>query len=276
MATQRQITTNGQTATIVSPPTDEVVGLQLSGTWTGTVQFEASMDNGATFIAIGGYPISGGVATTTVATSATANGNWQFPVGGFTHFRVRASAAMTGTLVVDMETTPGQGLIPFTALSPGTAGPSNAFDVATTITRPANTTPYTAGDVLGGALDLGVLGPSGKAVMIRSAQLEADISAIPAGMTTFTLYLYSVTPPSAVADNGAFDLPAGDRASFLGAFSLGTPADLGSTCYCEATDINKQVKLAGTHLFGYLVTTGGFTPASNSEVYVVTMHTEAL
>lgn len=153
---------------------------------------------------------------------------------------------------------------------------SQAFDVQTTITRPANTTPYTTLDNVGGATDLGVLGPSAKAVKITSAQLEIDVTAIPAGMTTFTLHLYSVTPPSATADNGAFDLPAGDRASYLGAFSLGTPADLGSTLYCEVADVNKQVLLAGTHLFAYLVTTGGFTPAANSEVYKITMHTVAV
>jgi hypothetical protein len=165
--------------------------------------------------------------------------------------------------------TPAQSVIPFTTASVG-------YDVQTTVTRAANQTPYTALDVVGGAIDLGVLGPSAKAVRITSAQLELDITAIPSGMTTFTLHLYSVTPPSAVADNGAFDLPAGDRASYLGAFSLGTPADLGSTLYCEVTDVNKQVLLAGTHLFGYLVTTGAFTPAANSEVYKITMHTVAV
>lgn len=150
------------------------------------------------------------------------------------------------------------------------------YDVQTTITRPANQTPYTAGDVLGGALDLGVLGASAQSVEIISSQLEADISAIPAGMTTFTLYLYSVTPPSALADNAAFDLPSGDRSSFLGAIPVGSLADLGATLYVETNDHHKQVKLAGTHLFGYLVTAGGFTPAANSEVYKVSLHTRAV
>lgn len=153
---------------------------------------------------------------------------------------------------------------------------SSGYEVNTTVTRPANTTPYTAGDVVGGAIDLGVLGPSGQVIEIVSARLELDISAIPTGMTSFILYLYSVTPPGAVADNGVFDLPSGDRASYLGAISLGTPADLGSTCYVEANDIHKQVKLAGTHLFGYLVTVGGFTPAANSEVYKVALSTKAI
>jgi len=153
---------------------------------------------------------------------------------------------------------------------------SGAFDVATTITRPANTTAYTANDVLGGALDLGVLGPSGAAIQINSLQLEADIAAVPAGQTTWILHLYNVTPPSATADNGAFDLPSGDRASYLGQIAIATMVGQGSTLYVEANNIGKQVKLSGTHLFGYLVTVGGFTPAANSEVYKLTVHTVAL
>ncbi len=159
----------------------------------------------------------------------------------------------------------------------GAAGSSRAYDVATTITRPANATPYTANDVLGAAaaaLDLGVLGPTGKSVLITDMQLEIDVAAIPTGMTTFDVALYSVTPPSAIADNAAFDIPAGDRASFLGFISLGTVVDRGSTLYAERNGINKQVKLAGTHLFAYLITNGGFTPAGNSEVYILTTHTQ--
>ncbi len=174
-------------------------------------------------------------------------------------------AAMAASLPVTIASNQG---------SIGTVTPAaGGFGVATTITRPANATPYTANDVLGGALDLGVLGSSAREVLITSAALEVDVAAVPSGMVNFLLYLYNVTPPSGVADNGAWDLPSGDRASFLGFINLGTPVDLGSTLYCEVPGLAKQVRLAGTHLFGYLVTVGGFTPAGNSEVYVLTMHT---
>jgi hypothetical protein len=153
---------------------------------------------------------------------------------------------------------------------------SVGFDVATTITRPANTTPYTANDVLGGALDLGVLGVSAGPIKITGLELEGDIAAIPAGMSTFTLHMYNVTPPSAIADNGAWDLPAGDRASYLGNIPNITLGDLGSTLYGAIDEMAKQLRLAGTHVFGYLATVGAFTPAGNSEVYKLTMHTVAL
>ena len=148
-----------------------------------------------------------------------------------------------------------------------------AYRAQTTVTRPANTTPYGAGDVLGGAISFTNIGPAGSQLMLTSADLRAHISAVPSGMTTIRLHLYDATPPSATADNAVWDIPAGDRASYLGYIDLGTPTDIGSTLYTQADSVNKHVKLtdAVSTLYGYLVTTGGFTPAGNSEVYVVTL-----
>lgn len=133
------------------------------------------------------------------------------------------------------------------------------------ITRPANTTAYTANDVVGAtaaAITFSLGAISGSSVMIRSLWFMRNASALIASEAAYTLYLYSVTPPSALADNAAFDIPSGDRASFLGKIAISTPVDEGSTLYIEMNGINKQVKLAGTSLFAYLVTAGGYTPAS--------------
>lgn len=152
---------------------------------------------------------------------------------------------------------------------------SSAFKSATTVTRPANATPYTANDVLGAAaaaITFANIAPSaGGEIIITGTELEIDVAAVPTGMTSFRLYLYSVTPPSALADNAAWDLASGDRASFLGYVDLGTPVDLGSTLYVRTDAISAQFTAAGSSLFGYLVTNGGFTPAGNSEVYKVTL-----
>lgn len=155
---------------------------------------------------------------------------------------------------------------------------STGYTSQIAVTRPANQTPYTALDVVGGAIAFTAIGPAGGDIIINSANLRADIAAVPAGMTTLRLYLYSVTPPSALADNAAWDLPAGDRASFLGYIDLGTAVDLGSTVYTQADNIGKQVKLATgeTAVYGYLVSTIGFTPAANSEVYNVALRASAL
>jgi len=146
------------------------------------------------------------------------------------------------------------------------------YDVAQTFT--AGTTGYVPGDVVGGARDLGVCGPSAKTIMITSVQLLVATSAVISGMTSFTLHLFSITPPSALADSTQFLLASGDRASYLGSVPLGSPVDLGDSLYVEQNGVNKQVKLAGTNLFGYLVAAGTYTPAS--EVYTVTIHTVAV
>jgi hypothetical protein len=152
---------------------------------------------------------------------------------------------------------------------------------AVTVTRPANTTAYSDNDVVGGPIEfpninLGLKGNNAGDILITSSELEIDVAAIPSGMTSFNMYFYSVTPPSALADNSPFDIPAGDRASFLGKISLGTPVDEGSTLYIRTDQVNSHLSPAGTSIFAYLVTVKGFTPAGNSEVYKPTLHAIAL
>lgn len=140
------------------------------------------------------------------------------------------------------------------------------------ITRPANTTAYTANDVVGAtvaALTFGGLGsPDGSDVIITSASIRHDQSAIISGETSYRLHLYDVTPPSAPADNAAWNLPSGDRASYLGYIDIGAITDLGSTLWAETSNIGKQVKLASGTLYGLLVTIGAYTPVS-ADTYTV-------
>ena len=67
--------------------------LVLSGTWTGTIQFEATGDGGATWASVNVLPLN----STTAVTSTTANGTWQVNIAGFTGLRMRSSASMTGS-----------------------------------------------------------------------------------------------------------------------------------------------------------------------------------
>ena len=168
---------------------------------------------------------------------------------------------------------------PYNAASGGTAFslvPTSVV-VSATITRPANVTAYTANDVVGGAITFASIGASAGYVTIMGADLRYDASAVPSGMAGMRLYLYSVTPPSAIADNTVWDLPSGDRASFMGYIDLGAPVDLGSTLYTQVDNINRQVKLGAgeTALYGYLVTTGGYTPAATSETFRITLRAMA-
>lgn len=70
-------------------------GVQVTGTWTGTLTFEGSVD-GTTYVAMAATPVVGG---STVSTT-TANGLWRCNVAGLQAMQVRGSAAMTGTAVV--------------------------------------------------------------------------------------------------------------------------------------------------------------------------------
>ena len=67
------------------------VVLQLAGTFTGTITFQASNDL-TTWTAVAGWPVAGGAAP---VTTATAVGQWVFPAAG-RYFRAQITTAGTG------------------------------------------------------------------------------------------------------------------------------------------------------------------------------------
>jgi hypothetical protein len=162
------------------------------------------------------------------------------------------------------------------AVSIAVAPSGLAYVASTLVTRLANVTAYTANDVYGGAFELTNIGASDGFIFIESLDIIFNIAALPSGMGSFTLYLYSATPPSAIADNVAFSLSSGDRASILNPKGITLSASLaqgGSSVVAEIRNLNQLYKLTGTSLFGYLVTAGAFTPAANSETFTVRART---
>lgn len=155
---------------------------------------------------------------------------------------------------------------------------TGSLSAAVSQTRTSDTNAYLANDVIGSAtgstaaLTFPIAPSTGGEIMITSVALEADATAVISGEAGYRLHLYNVTPPSALGDNAPWDLPSGDRASYLGFVDLGQPVDLGSTCYVEVNCINKQIKAATGNIFAYLVTLGPYTPAS-ATVRVITVHT---
>jgi hypothetical protein len=123
---------------------------------------------------------------------------------------------------------------------------------------------HVANDCNGAAGTFAFAAISGERVMITDASLEIDGGTAEA--TAWRLYLYNVTPPSATADDGAWDLVSGDRASFLGYIDLGTAIDLGSTQWVQQSGINRAIKLAGTSVYGYLVNLTTLTPAAVAHI----------
>lgn len=77
------------------------VAIQITGTFTGTVTFEASID-GITYVALNMTPPN----SVTPATTATAAGLWTGNVGGLAIVRARCSAYTDGTIVVSIQAAP--------------------------------------------------------------------------------------------------------------------------------------------------------------------------
>jgi hypothetical protein len=144
------------------------------------------------------------------------------------------------------------------------AGP--AVSASATFTPAAAS--HAAGDCNGAAQEFALSAPSAGRIMITSATLEIDGGTAEA--TAWRLHLFNVTPPSAVADDSPHTLPSGDRSAYLGYVDLGTAADAGDTQWIETHGINKQIKLAGTSVFGYLTNLTTLTPANVA--HIVTLH----
>ena len=149
-----------------------------------------------------------------------------------------------------------------------------AYRATATITRPSNTTAYTAGDVVGDTggsaiISLTAAGPSAGFVIIQNISMVFSDSTVPSGMGAFRIHMYSASP-TAIADNAAFDLLSGDRATYIGYIDLPAPQDLGSTIYTQVDYPGRLIKLAAasTTLFVELETRGAYTPVSASTVSI--------
>jgi len=127
---------------------------------------------------------------------------------------------------------------------------------------------HVAGDSFGTAQEFALNAPAGSRLRITSVTLEIDDATIET--TAWRLHLFNVTPPSALADDAAFLLAAGDRASYLGYVDISQVLDLGSTLYIDMPNLDKQIKLLGTSVFGYLVNGTTLTPAAAA--HIVTIH----
>jgi len=104
---QGTITANGQ-AVEAGCASAVGLGIQVTGTWTGTLTFQGSVDGvtwttfGTTTNGLNPWPGTTGVATT------TANGMWTAPaatIAGLVFVQVVATATITGTATVTINLT---------------------------------------------------------------------------------------------------------------------------------------------------------------------------
>ena len=146
-----------------------------------------------------------------------------------------------------------------------------------TFSRPANTTAYTAGDVIGIAdsvtaanagsaiHELAGAGSSAAFLMVQSVQLIINLSSVTSGMAGFRVHLYQ-SSPTAILDNAAYTFVTGDRVAWQDSFDLPAPSVRGSMLRSKAEYQGGLVKLAAasSSLFAIVETIGAYTPASGT------------
>jgi hypothetical protein len=142
-----------------------------------------------------------------------------------------------------------------------------AVSAAATFTPAASS--HTANDCVGAAQEFALGATSGARVMLTSATLYIDNTAALA--TAWRLHLYNVTPSSAIADDAAWDFADADVAQYLGFIDLpSTATDLGTNQFVQIDGLNKQIKLTGTSVFGYLQNLSTVTLTASA--HQVTLH----
>lgn len=211
------------------------------------------------------YPV--GVGTIAQSQSVAIASDQRVPVD---NQRINGTAISTGIGAAD-DGTQRVGLSSDSRLS------GYGYQSDATITRPANTTPYAANSVYGGAFELPNFGSAGGHVILSGIRAIFSNATLPSGMAGFTLFLYSSTPPSAVPDGGAFSVPTGDRAMLL------TPKGIdlesaetalgGGSVVLQVNNRNIQLKLApgSTSVWGYLVSRSAFTPIAGTTVQLAAL-----
>jgi hypothetical protein len=112
--------------------------LQLSGTWSGTLAFEQSIDNTATWGAMACH-VNGTIFS---GSSAIGNGLFDCEVAGATNYRVRATAWTSGTAVVTATVTAFPGVVKIlnsVALKDNASGAALSIKPGSTAAAPTDT-----------------------------------------------------------------------------------------------------------------------------------------
>ena len=104
-AARVEATTADMAATVLGLPSPGEWAVQLTGTWSGTVTFEATVD-GTTWVSFELEPTTDLSGTTSSLTAtATANGVWTGATRGVAGVRARFSTATSGTVNITVRYT---------------------------------------------------------------------------------------------------------------------------------------------------------------------------
>jgi hypothetical protein len=187
------ITADAQAITIVVPGGSGTVGLQITGTWIGQIDFQGTVD-GTNY-----EPIEGSNGVSTVNATA-ANDIFVLPSAGYQTIRAISTAWTSGTAVVSLNASVGTnasiltGSLPAGTNSIGTVALSatdnavlDTIDAVLDTINAKLVTGTVIGDVNLGATDNAVLdsivtNTTGLAGTVSGAELQVDVvAALPAG-----------------------------------------------------------------------------------------------
>ena len=94
-STTGTVTNDNDAVSIALPGGQATALVQITGTFVGTLLFEASPDSGADW-----YSVYGNGINSSLALSTTGTGLWRVCVAGFTNFRVRLHPVTSGSASV--------------------------------------------------------------------------------------------------------------------------------------------------------------------------------
>ena len=153
------------------------------------------------------------------------------------------------------------------------------FSVNTTLTRPADTTAYAAGDAITDstsaptALSFTGFGASAtESIKIT----HATIAKSGVNTETFQLWLFD-SSPTATNDNSAFALTDANNDSCVAVLTFGTGLTAVNNSFYHLANLDVRIKLAAGSqtIYGLLKGAAGFTPLS-AETFKITLKGETI
>jgi hypothetical protein len=149
---------------------------------------------------------------------------------------------------------------------------------ADAMTRPAHVDAYAAGAVMGESPVASyytftpVAASSLGTMTVTQASLQVDTGVVGSWGQT-RLHLFKAAP-TAQLDGAAFNVPAADRANYLGYVGMETPVAVGDSAVSIASlDFKARVDEGTRTLYGVLQAVTGFTPPTATS-QTVTIHTQ--
>jgi len=170
------------------------------------------------------------------------------------------------------------------AVSPSSPLPTSlkVLTPSTTVTRPADTAVYAAGDLVANSTTAGSVVPlsfataalsSGGTFLVRKVRLSK--TSVTTSGASFRLWLFTTTPTIATTgDNGVFATVVSGAAGFIGTATVSAMSALADGAVGNAaadTGNDMMVDLSsGTTIYGLIEARGAYTPTSG-EVFTVTL-----